>query len=114
MLTTPKLHPGQIISAVSAAPSRRRVDFAKPSLPLLYGMNKATMKTLGLYISTPRSAQETDYHFPELALWVVNPQGALHLMDIANAPFLRPNLALLLRGLAFVIEKDNPACGTAV
>jgi len=72
------------------------------------------MRALGLYISTPRSAQETDYRFPELALLAVNPQSALHLMDIANAPFLRRNLDLLLRGLAFVIEKDYPVRGTVV
>ncbi len=38
------------------------------------------------------SAQETDHRFPEPALFVVNPQGVLHLVDIANAPFLRPDL----------------------
>lgn len=50
----------------------------------------ATMESLGLYVSEPRSAQETDHRFPEPVLFVVNPEGELHLVDVANAPFAIP------------------------
>ena len=82
------------------------------SFPLLYGMDEVTMHRLGLYVSEPRSAQETDHRFPKLALFVVNPQGVLHLVDIANAPFLRSDLDRIVRGFGFIIEKAYPIRGT--
>ena len=100
------------VSADSEGQSRLTAEAAKFSFPLLYGMDEATMQRLGLYVSEPRSAQETDHRFPEPALFVVNPDGVLHLVDIANAPFLRPDLDRLVRGLGFVIEKGYPIRGT--
>src|SRR6516164_11438707 len=43
--------------------------------PVGYDLSEAQMRALGLYISAPRSPQETDRPFPEPALFVVNPQG---------------------------------------
>lgn len=100
------------VSADSEAQSRLTAAAATISFPLLYGMDEATMQRLGLYISEPRSAQETDHRFPEPALFVVNAQGRLHLVDIANAPFLRPDLKRLVGGLGFIIEKAYPIRGT--
>ena len=100
------------VSADSEAQTRALVQPAQPGFPVLYGMDEATMRTLGLYVSQPRSAQETDHLFPEPALFVVNPQGALHLVDVANAPFLRPDLDRLLGGLRFVIQNQYPIRGT--
>jgi hypothetical protein len=74
-------------------------------------MDEATMHRLGLYVTEPRSAQETDHRFPEPGLFVVNPEGVLHLVDIANAPFLRPGLDRLVGGLRFIIEKNYPIRG---
>lgn len=100
------------VSADSEAQTRITAGAAKVNFPLLYGMDEAKMHQLGLYVSEPRSAQETDHRFPEPALFVVNPQGVLHLVDIANAPFLRPDLDRLLGGLRFIIEKAYPIRGT--
>ena len=100
------------VSADSEAQTRLTAEAAKPGFPMLYGMDEATMRRLGLYISEPRSAQETDHRFPEPALFVVNPEGVLQLVDIANAPFLRPDLDRLVRGLGIVIEKSYPVRGT--
>lgn len=80
--------------------------------PLLYGMKETTMRAFGLYISEPLSAQETDHHFPEPALFVVNPDGALQLVDAANARFLRPDFDRLVGRLCFVIERGFPIRGT--
>ena len=100
------------VSADSEAQTRLIAEAAKPNFPLLYGLNETTMRNLGLYISEPRSAQETDHRFPEPALFVVNPTGLLQLVDIANAPFLRPDLDRLIGGLRFVIDKNYPIRGT--
>ncbi len=99
------------VSADSEAQTKQIAEAAKPSFPLLYGLDEATMRNLGLYISEPRSAQETDHRYPEPALFVVNPEGKLHLIDIANAPFLRPDLDRLVRGLGFLIERNYPIRG---
>ena len=100
------------VSAESEAQTHLIAEAAKPSFPLLYGLHEATMRKLGLYISEPRSAQETDHRYPEPALFVVNPDGKLHLIDVANAPFLRPNLDRLVRGLGSLIERNYPIRGT--
>lgn len=100
------------VSADSEAQSRIMAAAVKVNFPLLYGMDEAMMHQLGLFVSEPRSAQETDHRFPEPGLFVVNPQGVLQVVDIANAPFLRPGLDRLVGGLGFVIEKDYPVRGT--
>lgn len=100
------------VSADSEAQTRITAEAAKPGFPLLYGMAEATMQALGLYVSEPRSPQETDHRFPEPALFVVNPDGVLHLVDVANAPFLRPDLDRLVGGLRFVIQNNYPIRGT--
>ncbi len=100
------------VSADSEEQTRLTAEAARPGFPLLYGMDETTMHALGLYVSEPRSDQETDHRFPEPALFVVNPEGALQLVDVANAPFLRPDLDRLLGGLRFVMEKGYPIRGT--
>jgi peroxiredoxin len=100
------------VSADSEAQTRVLAQAAQPGFPMLYGMDEATMRGLGLYLSQPRSAQETDHVFPEPALFVVNPEGILQLVDVANAPFLRPDLDRLLGGLRFVIQNHYPIRGT--
>ena len=69
------------------------------------------MRALGLYISEPRSPRETDRPFPEPALFVVNPQGNIQIIDISNAPFARPDLNAVLKGLKFIQEKQYPIRG---
>ena len=43
---------------------------------------------------------------------IVNAEGQLQIVEIANAPFVRPDLDTLLGGLGFVIEKNYPIRGT--
>ena len=81
--------------------------------PVGYGLTTEQMRALGLYISEPRSPQETDRPFPEPGLFVVNPDGRAQIIDISNAPFSRPDLQALLDGLKFVREKNYPVRGTA-
>ncbi len=79
-----------------------------------YDLSIAQMQSLGLYISHPRSEQETDRPFAEPGLIVVNEEGNVHVIDISNNPFVRPDLEQLLSGLNWIRNPDNnyPIRGT--
>lgn len=102
------------VVAVSSDPEDRARAFAEEigvTYPVGYGLRVDQMKALGLYISEPRSEQETDRPFAEPALFVINAEGLLQIVDISNAPFVRPDLAGLARGLKFVRDKGYPIRG---
>ena len=82
------------------------------TLPIGYDLSLEQMADLGLYISDPRSPQETDRPFAEPATFVINDEGKLQIVDISNAPFARPELEGLLNGLKFVRDKGYPVRGT--
>ncbi len=82
------------------------------SFPVGYGLSIAQARDLGLYISEPRSAQETDRPFAEPGLFVVNPDGKAQIIDISNAPFARPNLAQIAGAIGFIRDKGYPIRGT--
>lgn len=65
------------------------------------------MQKLGLYISDPRSEQETDHAFAESGLFVVNEQGTIQVIDLSNNPFVRPELTVLANGLAWIRNPEN-------
>lgn len=105
---------GVEIVAVSADPeakARAQMDMVAPNFPVAYGLPVATMQALGLYVSDPRSPQETDRPFAEPGLFVVTGDGILQIVDYANAPFLRPEIGRLAGGLKFVRENDYPVRG---
>ena len=81
--------------------------------PVGYDLSVEQMRQLGLYISDPRSPQETDRPFAEPALFVINPDGETQIIDISNAPFARPDLKSLLKGVQFVMSKGYPIRGRA-
>lgn len=108
---------GVEVMAVSTDPQERaEAEVAKQgwSFPVGYDMDMEQMKTLGLYVSSPRSPEETDRPFAEPATFVIDPEGALHIIDISNAPFSRPDLEGLLNGLKFIRENHYPIRGTLV
>jgi peroxiredoxin len=105
---------GVKVMAVSADPQQKaeaQVAEGGWKFPVGYGMSVEDMRQLGLYISDPRSADETDRRFAEPGLFVINPAGETQIVDISNAPFARPDLKSLLKGLQFVISKDYPIRG---
>jgi hypothetical protein len=71
------------------------------------------MRKLGLYISSPRTPPETDRPFAEPGLFLLNPEGKAQIIDISNAPFARPDLAEILRGIKLIKERNMPIRGTA-
>jgi len=76
------------------------------NFPMAYGLSEAEMTQLGLFISNPRSEQETDHRFAEPGLFVVNDEGTIQVIDISNNPFVRPELQALVNGIGWI---RNPA-----
>jgi len=106
---------GVDVIAVSGDPEEKAKGIADEdslTLPIGYDMTLDQMRDLGLYISDPRSAQETDRPFAEPATFVINGEGNLHIVDVSNAPFSRPDLEGLLGGLKFIRNNDYPVRGT--
>ncbi|MBY6187603.1 peroxiredoxin family protein [Marinobacter hydrocarbonoclasticus] len=108
---------GVDIIAVSADSQAQLADHKtrlEVGFPLAYGLTQAQMDALGVYVSLPRSEQETDHNFAEPGLFVVNEAGNLHVVDISNNPFVRPELQALVNGLRWIRDPDNnyPIRGT--
>jgi len=98
-------------SADSEAQATEMVEDAGITVPMGYGMDEARMRELGLYISEPRP-NETDHNFPEPGLFVVNPEGNVQIVDISNAPFSRPEISGILRGIGAAQDRGYPIRGT--
>ena len=66
------------------------------------------------YISIPRSEQETDHNFAEPGLFVINQDGNIQVIDIANNPFSRPELSTFVSGIKWIRNPKNnyPIRGT--
>lgn len=106
---------GVDVVTVSGDPKEKAqtmVDEKELSLTVGYGLTPAQMSALGLYISDPRSAQETDRLFAEPGLFVINAEGNIQILDVSNAPFARPDLQGIANGIKFVRANDYPIRGT--
>ncbi|UWP98664.1 redoxin domain-containing protein [Aliiroseovarius crassostreae] len=97
-----------------AAVSADSLDRAEPHIAKLgvdltigYDLSIAQMKSLGLYISEPRSDAESPRPFAEPGLFVINGEGNLQVTDISNGPFVCPHLETLVGGLEFIRNPDN-------
>ncbi len=77
-----------------------------------YNLKPHEMDILGLYISDPRSPEETDTKFPEPALFVIRPDGLIQIIDISNSPVARTDLTDLPNSLKWIIDNDYPIRGT--
>ena len=104
------------VSGDSAAQLTEHLEKLKINYPVLYGLTIEQMQSLGVYISHPRSEQETDHPFAEPGIFVVNEQDTVQVVDISNNPFVRPELETLVSGLAWIKNPDNhyPIRGTYV
>ena len=106
---------GIFVAALSSDPEERaEADVAEQEwkFPVGYDLAPEEMRELGLFVSDPRSPDETDRPFAEPGVFVLNPSGRLQIIDISNAPFARPDLRSLLGGIKFVAENDYPIRGT--
>jgi len=104
------------VSADSEDKASDQMDLVQPSFPVGYNLSVTQMQALGLYISDPRSPEETDRPFAEPGIFVLNADRQVQIIDISNAPFTRPNLKALLAGLHFIRNPENnyPIRGTHV
>lgn len=101
--------------AVSADPIEKvqeQMADLEPTYKVGYGLSIEQMRSLGLYISDPRSPQETDRPFAEPGVFLINDQGTVQMIDISNAPFSRPDLEALISGIEFIRSNDYPIRGT--
>jgi peroxiredoxin len=98
---------GDTKAQLESHPERLDVSF-----PLYYGLTIEQMEQLGLYISYPRSENETDHPFAEPVLFVVNAEGNVQVVDISNDPFVRPDLEQMYSGLKWIRENSYPIRGT--
>lgn len=102
------------IIAVSADQAERTRPFIEDSGfsgTVGHSLTIEQMEQLGLYISDPRSAEEAPAPFAEPALFVVNDQGAIQILDKSNAPFARPDMESILGGIKFIRSKGYPIRG---
>jgi len=102
------------VSADTAEQLQGHLEKLDVSFPIYHGLSPEQMDDLGLYISHPRSEAETDHLFPEPGIFVINRDGNLHVVDISNNPFVRPDLDTLTNGLKWIKNPDNnyPIRGT--
>ncbi|OCQ23511.1 thioredoxin peroxidase [Pseudoalteromonas luteoviolacea] len=95
------------VSGDSKAQLEAHLEQLTADYAIAYGLSLEQMKAYGLYISDPRSEQETDHPFSEPGLFVINAQGNIQVVDISNNPFVRPELDALRSGLAWIRNPDN-------
>lgn len=100
------------VSGDGLAKAEEQAQKGSLTIPLAYGLTTKQMTEMGLYVSNPRSPEETDQPFPEPGLFVLTPDRAIQIIDISNAPFSRPDLPAILRGLNFARTKGYPIRGT--
>jgi len=81
------------------------------TFPLGHSLSLGDMAALGLFVSDPASAQETDRPFAEPGLFVVNGDGLVHVMAVSNAASCRPDLDVVLDGIRGIRAKGLPIRG---
>lgn len=105
------------VVAVSADSRQQMLDHLEKldiNFPVYHGLTLEQMKALGVRISSPRSEAETDHRYAEPGLFVINREHDLHIVDISNNPFVRPDLDTLASGLEWIRANDYPTRGTYV
>lgn len=103
------------VVAVSADPESKASPHIQEmglTFPVAYDLSIEQMEALGLYISEPRSAQETDRPFAEPGLYIINEKNEVQITSVSNAPFARPELRVLIGSLGFVRNNNYPIRGT--
>lgn len=106
---------GFSVACISADPLEKVADDVKAfgwTFDIGYDLQESEMRKMGVYISDPLTAQETDRRFAEPGVFCIRPDGTTQIIAISNGPAARPDLDELLDGMIFTIENDRPARGT--
>lgn len=81
------------------------------SFDIGFGLTPSQMMDLGLFISSPLDASETDRPFAEPGVFCITPDGKTQIISVSNGPAVRPDLVELLDGMIFTIHHNRPARG---
>ncbi|MWV28024.1 peroxiredoxin-like family protein [Aurantiacibacter rhizosphaerae] len=87
-------------------------EWATHDLPLAHSLTEEQAREWGLYISEKREGSEEPDVFSEPGLFLLRPDRSLYFAVTQNAPFTRPSLDELIKGIDIVLEKDYPTRGT--
>ncbi len=87
--------------------TQAKADWGLTKTPVAYGLTEEMAREWGLYITTSIKEAETDV-FAEPGTYWITPDGTLYLVDIANMPFARPNLDILLSKVPAVANGYPP------
>jgi len=90
--------------------TKAKSEWGLGNTKIAYGMSEATARDWGLYVSSSIKEVEADI-FAEPGTFWIKPDGSLYLIDVANMPFARPNLKLLLSKVP-AVGMGYPARGT--
>jgi peroxiredoxin len=112
------VEPIAISSDTREAAEKTKIDWMLDDLTVGYGLDFATARRWGLYISEglpklPPSIPEPAL-FTEPGLFLVRPDGTLYFASVQTMPFARPSMQAILAGIDFVLAKDYPARGEVV
>jgi peroxiredoxin len=87
-------------------------EWALGDLPVGFGLDLATARRFGLFLSAAVKDSEPD-HFVEPGLFVVRPDGTVYAAVVQTMPFSRPPARALLSSLTWIAENGYPARGEA-
>jgi len=93
------------VLAISGDPKEKASILAAEhdlSMDIGFDLTTVQMDQMGLYISDAANAHETDRPFCEPGLFVLNAEGLVHIISIANAPFARPDLSKIKQSLDYI------------
>ena len=107
---------GVEVLAVSADPRERaeksKAEWGLANLRIGYELPLAAARVWELFVSTAVRDGEPA-RFTEPGLFLVKPDGTLFYAAVNNAPWGRPPLDQVLRGIDLAIERKAPARGEA-
>ncbi|WP_034262247.1 peroxiredoxin-like family protein [Altibacter lentus] len=79
-------------------------------VPLGYGLDEDTARTIGLYISHAIKEEEPEV-FSEPGLLLIHSDRTLYSSSIQTMPFARPEFDALIKAIKFVKDENYPARG---
>lgn len=91
--------------------ARAKADWTLDAIDVGYGLDEQTARNWGLYISQSIKESEPGI-FCEPGTFLVRGDGSIYMANVSTAPFLRPQLARILRAVDMATENNYPPRGT--
>lgn len=107
-----------ISSDDEARATETKTGWGLEALRLGFGLDLATARRWGLFVSTGRGKTsigvEEPARFSEPAIYLVRPDGTLYFGSVQTMPFARPHFADILGAIDMVVAKNYPARGELI